>query len=221
MSKDMKKNDKIIIISLIVIIILLIGVIIKQSQDIKEIKEAVGIEDNQTTIKIISQEEFSQYIAEEIPITTENWKNYFEYEYKETENKDAFGEVISTTYDPTLKLKDNMYGFVILQIEINSNLYDNYEYKQDLNIYRNDTILPMADFRLKSGATITMNDIICTKTKGNLYTLNLPEDIWQIDETNGKRYFNVGTEYDCITYWEDTYISQLCQKEYAKETNNN
>lgn len=221
MSKDMKKNNKIIIISLIVIIILLIGVIIKQSQDIKKIKEAVGIEDNQTTIKIISQEEFSQYIAEEIPITTENWKNYFEYEYKETENKDAFGEVISTTYDPTLKLKDNMYGFVILQIEINSNLYDNYEYKQDLNIYSNDTILPMADFRLKSNATITMNDITCTKAKGSLYTLNLPEDIWQIDETDGKRYFNVGTEYDYTTYWEDTYISQLCQKEYAKETNNN
>ena len=79
----------------------------------------------------------------------------------------------------------------------------------------------MADFRLKSGATITMNDIICTKAKGNLYTLNLPEDIWQIDETNGKRYFNVGTEYDCTPYWEDTYISQLCQKEYVKQINNN
>lgn len=222
MSKDMKKNNKIIIISLIVIIILLIGVIIKQNQDIKE---AVGIEANQTTekntVKSISQEEFSQYIAEEIPITTENWKNYFEYEYKETENKDAFGEVISTTYDPTLKLKDNMYGYVVLQIEINSDLYSNYEYKRDLIINSNDTILPMADFRLKSGATITMNDIICTKAKGNLYTLNLPEDIWQIDETNGKRYFNVGTEYDCTPYWEDTYISQLCQKEYVKQINNN
>lgn len=221
MSKDMKKNDKIIIISLIVIIILLIGVIIKQNQDIKE---AVGIEAKQTTekntVKVMSQEEFSQYITE-IPITTENWKNYFEYEYKKVENKDAFGEIKSTSYEPHLKLKDNMYGYVVLQIEINSDLYSNYEYKRDLIINSNDTILPMADFRLKSGATITMNDIICTKTKGNLYTLNLPEDIWQIDETNGKRYFNVGTEYDCITYWEDTYISQLCQKEYAKETNNN
>ena len=77
MSKDMKKNNKIIIISLIVIIILLIGVIIKQNQDIKE---AVGIEAKQTTekntVKVMSQEEFSQYITE-IPITTENWKNYF------------------------------------------------------------------------------------------------------------------------------------------------
>ena len=194
MGKDMKKNNKIIIISLIVIVLLLMGVIIKQSQDIKKIKEAVAIEDNQTTekntVKVISQEEFSQYITE-IPITTENWKNYFEYEYRKVENKDAFGEITSISYEPHLKLKDNMYGYVVLQVEINSNLYNNYEYKQNLIISSNDTILPMADFRLKSNVTITINDIICTKAKGSLYTLNLPEDIWQIDETDGKRYFNI------------------------------
>ena len=143
MGKDMKKNNKIIIISLIVIVLLLMGVIIKQSQDIKKIKEAVAIEDNQTTekntVKVISQEEFSQYITE-IPITTENWKNYFEYEYRKVENKDAFGEITSISYEPHLKLKDNMYGYVVLQVEINSNLYNNYEYKQNLIISSNDTI---------------------------------------------------------------------------------
>lgn len=224
MGKDMKKNNKIIIISLIVIVLLLMGVIIKQSQDIKKIKEAVAIEDNQTTekntVKVISQEEFSQYITE-IPITTENWKNYFEYEYRKVENKDAFGEITSISYEPHLKLKDNMYGYVVLQVEINSNLYNNYEYKQNLIISSNDTILPMADFRLKSGATITMNDITCTKAKGSLYTLNLPEDIWQIDETDGKRYFNIGTENNYETYKEDSYINRLCQEEYSKQTNNN
>ena len=48
MEKEKKQNNKIIIILFIVIIILLIGIIIKQNQDIKEIKETVGIEDKQT-----------------------------------------------------------------------------------------------------------------------------------------------------------------------------
>ena len=208
MKQEKKKKRKIKLIILFIILAILIswwGLAVYNSQKLKKEHE----------IKIISKEEFSQYITE-IPITTENWKNYFDYEYKKVENKDAFGEIISTKYEPHLKLKDNMYGYVVLQIEINNNLYSDYEYKTTLNIRSNDTTLPMADFRLKSNATITMNDIICTKAKGSLYTLNLPEDIWQVEETDGKKYFNVATENGYTTCWEDTYINQLSDNEYLK-----
>ena len=214
--QEMKKSKRKKIIIFIIILIIAVGLffVVRQSR----ISRTSPTE--QSKIRVMTEEEFAQYTTE-IPITTENWKNYFDYEYKKVENKDAFGEIISTKYEPHLKLKDNMYGYVVLQIEINNNLYSDYEYKKDLIIGSNDTTLPMADFRLKSGATITMNDITCTKAKGSLYTLNLPEDIWQIDETDGKRYFNIGTENSYTIYKEDNYINQLCQEEHFKQTNNN
>lgn len=214
--QEMKKSKRKKIIIFIIILIIAVGLffVVRQSR----ISRTSPTE--QSKIRVMTEEEFAQYTTE-IPITTENWKNYFDYEYKKVENKDAFGEIISTKYEPHLKLKDNIYGYAVLQIEINNNLYSDFEYKKDLIIGSNDTTLPMADFRLKSGATITMNDIICTKAKGSLYTLNLPEDIWQIDETDGKRYFNIGTENSYTIYKEDNYINQLCQEEHFKQTNNN
>ena len=214
--QEMKKSKRKKIIIFIIILIIAVGLffVVRQSR----ISRTSPTE--QSKIRVMTEEEFAQYTTE-IPITTENWKNYFDYEYKKVENKDAFGEIISTKYEPHLKLKDNIYGYAVLQIEINNNLYSDYEYKKDLIIGSNDTTLPMADFRLKSGATITMNDITCTKAKGSLYTLNLPEDIWQIDESDGKRYFNIGTENSYTMYKEDSYINQLCQEEYTKQTNNN
>ena len=214
--QEMKKSKRKKIIIFIIILIIAVGLffVVRQSR----ISRTSPTE--QSKIRVMTEEEFAQYTTE-IPITTENWKNYFDYEYKKVENKDAFGEIISTKYEPHLKLKDNIYGYAVLQIEINNNLYSDYEYKKDLIIGSNDTTLPMADFRLKSGATITMNDITCTKAKGSLYTLNLPEDIWQIDETDGKRYFNIGTENSYTIYKEDNYINQLCQEEHFKQTNNN
>ena len=214
--QEMKKSKRKKIIIFIIILIIDVGLffVVRQSR----ISRTSPTE--QSKIRVMTEEEFAQYTTE-IPITTENWKNYFDYEYKKVENKDAFGEIISTKYEPHLKLKDNIYGYAVLQIEINNNLYSDYEYKKDLIIGSNDTTLPMADFRLKSGATITMNDITCTKAKGSLYTLNLPEDIWQIDETDGKRYFNIGTENSYTIYKEDNYINQLCQEEHFKQTNNN
>ena len=214
--QEMKKSKRKKIIIFIIILIIAVGLffVVRQSR----ISRTSPTE--QSKIRVMTEEEFAQYTTE-IPITTENWKNYFDYEYKKVENKDAFGEIIITKYEPHLKLKDNIYGYAVLQIEINNNLYSDYEYKKDLIIGSNDTTLPMADFRLKSGATITMNDITCTKAKGSLYTLNLPEDIWQIDETDGKRYFNIGTENSYTIYKEDNYINKLCQEEHFKQTNNN
>lgn len=214
--QEMKKSKRKKIIIFIIILIIAVGLffVVRQSR----ISRTSPTE--QSKIRVMTEEEFAQYTTE-IPITTENWKNYFDYEYKKVEDKDAFGEIISTKYEPHLKLKDNIYGYAVLRIEINNNLYSDYEYKTTLIIGSNDTTLPIADFRLKSGATITMNDITCTKAKGNLYALNLPEDIWQIDETDGKRYFNIGTENSYTIYKEDNYINQLCQEEHFKQTNNN
>ena len=108
MKQEKKKKRKIKLIILFIILAILIswwGLAVYNSQKLKKEHET----------KIISKEEFSQYITE-IPITTENWKNYFDYEYKKVENKDAFGEIISTNYEPHLKLKDNMYGLSLIHI---------------------------------------------------------------------------------------------------------
>lgn len=206
MEKEKKQNNKIIIILFIVIIILLIGIIIKQKQDIKEIKETVGIEDKQTdrAEKEISKEEFRKYIKQ-VDITTENWKDYFEIE-KET---DGFGDVISTQNAIILSLKNNYYNEfdttdISLEIEIPEEKAFDYNYtKQTVQLLANNnkTSISTQNF-LKDNESITIDDIECTSATGTIYYLdNIPNEYWNIEEghtVGGKTeaYINVeGTRY--------------------------
>lgn len=69
---------------------------------------------------------------------------------------------------------------------------------------------------LRDDITLTISDIECIQAKGTLYMLNLPEDIWQVEETDGRKYFNLKNEDSYTTYWEDTYIRELSRDAYHK-----
>lgn len=192
--------------------------------------------------KIISNEEFSQYITE-IPVTTENWKEYFECKDITKEEKDAFGEVTGIAKLTQLKLKDNIYGYLILKFKIDNNLTILNRNEAIITVDKQYTnINDFASLKNKSNDknvfdfTISMNELNCIQVKGNLYKIDLPDDIWQDDGsvmTSGKmaedgkaiqieerKHFNVGTENDYKTYWEYTYMDTLFNEEYQKYTEN-
>lgn len=115
MKQENKKKRKIkLIILFIILAILFIGWLALVNISNKKIPQQP---------KIISREEFSQYITE-IPITTENWKDYITLECETRENKNDFGEITSTTKYYQLKLKENVYGYEILKINIKNALFD-------------------------------------------------------------------------------------------------
>ena len=195
--KEKRKRKLIILFIILAILISWWGLAVYNSQKLKKEHE----------IKIISKEEFSQYITE-IPITTENWKDYITIECETKENKNEFGEITSTTEHWNFKLKENMYGYAILKVKHNN---INTEIVHTIK----SSTTPLG-IQLKNNTTPDINDMECLQAKGSLYTLNLPEDIWQVEETDGKKYFNVATENGYTTCWEDTYINQLSDNEYLK-----
>lgn len=212
MGKDMKKSNKIIIILFIAIIVLLIGAVIKQSQNIKEVREAAGTEDKQTEkVKEISKEEFRKYIKQ-IDITTENWKDYFEMTEEIKEQNDDFGEVASTQKLITLKLNDNYYNKAeTTDITLEFEIPKEKAFQIVADIYNKRTIKLFAgckessitmDGWAKDNESITIDDIKCTRATGTIYYLdNIPDEYWNIEEghtVGGKTesYINVeGTKY--------------------------
>ena len=205
----MKKSNVINIIAFITIIFL-IGVIIKQGQDIKEIKKQFGIEDKQTDTveKEISTEEFRKYIKQ-INITTENWKDYFELEEETQEEKNAFGDIISSQRLITFKLNDNYYENadttdIALEIEIpEEKALDYKQNKTTIQLFagRNEISITTQGL-IKDNENITINDIKCTRAVGTIYYLdNIPDEYWNIENgmtVGGKteEYINVdGTKY--------------------------
>lgn len=223
--KERKTILKVMILLAIVILAIIIFLCIRNAR----------VTDNTANkIKVISQEQLSQYI-EEIPITTENWKDYIYLENIKEERKNDFGEITSTNIITVLKLKDNsMYGHVALKIKVNKDLlYPMYVDKNEqvITIEEDNTLMLITGMKDKNkdenitDYTITENEFNCIQTKGSLYKINIPEDIWQVEQREstkvvagevtqrkGKRYFNVGQEDSYITYWEDTYIEDLANK---------
>lgn len=108
-----KRKKKLIIVFIILLILVIWWIYLVYTSNSKIPAEP----------KIISQEEFSQYITE-IPITIDNWKDYITLECETRENKNDFGEITSTTKDYQLKLKENVYGYEILKINIKNALFD-------------------------------------------------------------------------------------------------
>lgn len=229
------KINKIIIAVICILIIILLGTVIKQQQDINEIKKRIGLNNRQTTqsivdnnepkqeIKEISKEEFRKYIKQ-IDITTDNWKDYFEIEYKTLEDKDAFGEVIGTQKLIIFKLNNKYYGIgelIDTALEIEYPLEKaNPEYtlrdiinKTALSINNgsNSATMGVPNW-IKKNENITIDDIKCTRAKGTLYYLdNIPSEYWNIMQgssiagkteeyirVEGKDYFKYQENYNFV-----------------------
>lgn len=150
--------------------------------------------------KIIPQKELAKCITK-VPITTENWQDYFELKDREDISKNAFGEILSISKHTTLNLtKDNTYYSTALEFEItNKNLMDDYHWNYNngehrkaimsVNSYKNE--LNSFNFSYSSLFLIdkdpdtnvydykfTINDIKCNRTIGNVYIFNIPDSFW-------------------------------------------
>ena len=213
-----KLNLKIIIpvIIAIVIIAVLGGIIIKQQKDINVMKERTGISDTKTETKetkTLTQEELSKYIKE-IPITTDNWKDYVTIENKKVENKDQFGDVISYTNQYYTKIKENnIYGYLLLKVNWNDRVNENDSASIEVMSGR-DTDIFIPFISTENVKTYTINDFQCIKLKGNLYTIDLPDDIWENNnqisvETSEKYRENVQGNNEYIYITKDNYIEEF------------
>ena len=193
MEKEKKINMKVIIpvIVAIVIIVVLSVIIIKKQKDIKVMKEnnsmsntnEIMVEQDGTTT--ISLEEFLNHIKK-VDITTENWKDYFEFEQTTEETKDPFGEVTGLRTHNIIKLKDNNLSYssyAILEIEIPKEkaYYDTKQiaYLENENSYE--------FFNYINGA-ITIDEITCTKAKGSVFYLDFSDNYWNLDKEKNKNF---------------------------------
>lgn len=166
-----------------------------------------------TEEKVISQKELSKYIKK-VELTTENWQDYIDFENYEIENTNSFGEVIRTYKHSRLKLKDKIYcsQATALEFELTNNLlFWTSDTKGIVNFgsmgnTNNFEITKLQGYPLYDDVyddRITINDIKCIRTKGYLYIFNLPNDIWQIEES--KKCFKVeNKDYSrgYVTYFE-------------------
>lgn len=225
--QERKKKRRIkLIVVFIILLILIIGWLVLVSKD------------NYKT-KVISQEELEQY-KKEISITKDNWKDYIVTEDTRTEIKDAFGKVTNIHEGTMLKLKDNICGYIILKVKVNNKdlAYLNTDEQQIVTIIggsddknynqlrtsvktRTDKDIEIYNNRY------TLNDLECIEVMGYLYTIDLPDNIWQTDK-EGKQFFNLqstsGGWYKCLK--EDNeqdnkegiykYIHTLSSMEYEK-----
>lgn len=191
-------------------------------------------------MNIMSQQEFSQYITE-IPITTENWKDYFDIEDTEETRKDAFGDITSILKYTLLKLKDdNIYGCITLKLKILESDTTNNE--QIITIYNGmkkqvgiGQIMDKDKDNKIYDTRIDKNNIQCIQAKGTIYKIEIPQEKWQQPETNrqetravdGKTYSTSDNEFirlennnSYITLFKETYLKQLGEMKYYQEQNN-
>ncbi len=215
--QEMKKSarkKRIIILVIILVIIAGIFIYVKISNDrLAELN------------KQYTYEEISQY-KKEIPITTENWKEYITTEDTTAENKDNFGNVTSKYEKTQLKLKDNICGYVVLELNIPKNKYNK---KQNIviiggtNNYYENSLIIYGEQTKEGDITIyherfTLDDLEVVQIKGYIYTIDIPEEMWRTRKNSGEKYIN----YENITLYKDNtnenrnYIYTLSYKEYEK-----
>ena len=200
------KNKNVIIgmAVIIIIIIILLGIVIKQSKDIAEIKKSIGIEskeDNKQE-KRISKEEFTKYIKQ-VDITTENWKDYFEITEETKEYKNNFGDITETVSDIIFKLNDKYYDVgelynTSLEIEIPKDKALNIAgeiYNKRIIEFNNKSkslVISKPGFLKNDKETITLDEIKCIRATGILYYLdNIPKEYWNIADDTIDEYINI------------------------------
>lgn len=232
-------NKKKVIIYIIILIVVsgIVGIISYNigvnSKDINGSNSIVKERDNNNSNKdnekkIVTQEQLAQYTTE-LPITIDNWKNYIELEDKEEEQKDAFGEITRIEKYTSLKMKDNnVYGYITIEYEItDKNLLEYPDYPtQTTTIYNGNSSYRYINFitdknnnkSITKDRTFTINDMKCNRIKGKLYTIELPDDIWETN-SDGKKYItiepsekykqNVKGDNEYYTIHKDTYLEDL------------
>lgn len=180
MKKERRKRRIILFIIALVIIAIVYGISI--------------IQKNSREIKQYSMQELEQYKTE-LSITTENWKDYIVIEDIETESKDAFGKVTNKYESSIIRLKENICGYAILKFKTNSSI--NREQIVTLiggKDYKDNTYQLHMDGKTRREGDIsiynnryTINDIECIEVIGYLYTIDIPDNLWQIDSFNNNK----------------------------------
>lgn len=168
--------------------------------------------------KYIPQKELAKYIAK-VPITTENWQDYMELEDYETVSKNDFGDILSISKNTRLKLKnDNIYTTGVLEFEItNPDLmnpyadvtksilkFDGYSITSTDNFFvskEQDQDTNILDYR------ITINDIKCVRTTGNVYIFNIPDSFWSVEK--GYKYLYIENQNERYLYDRNFWVGQL------------
>lgn len=129
-----------------------------------------------------------KYCAENmtlVEITTENWKEYFQVVEETTKSIDSFGElqvITKTVAKPYLEGK-YVYGFYNHNNPESRGAFeftDTYGYTYPhINLYSGDKLV------------YTIDDFELTKVSATLMLLNIPDELWNIDE-NGIEYVLIG-----------------------------
>lgn len=197
MEKEKKINMKVIIPVIVAIVIIVVSsvIIIKKQKDINVMKENNSMSDkNEITVEqdgttTISLEEFLNHIKK-VDITTKNWKEYFEFEQTTEETKDPFGEVTGLQTHNVIKVKDNNLSYssyAVLEIEIPKGkaIYDTKQiaYLENGNSYK--------FFDNYINGTITTDEITCTKAKGSVFYLDLPDNYWNLNKENNTYFIRL------------------------------
>ena len=216
--QEMKKSKRKKLIIFLIILIIAVGVFFV----IRQIKISPT---EQIQRNVMTEEEFAQYITE-IPITIENWRDYVDIQDVEEEVKNDLQEVERTNKLTKISLKnENIYGCIVLKLKIiNADTTDN---EQIVTLYNgNDIQAGMSMIRDKNedekiyDTRVGIDNIQCIQATGILYKVEIPEDIWQIDE-NGKEYFMISNgsiqgHSGYNIYYKDNYLQILGYKEYNK-----
>lgn len=211
LKKERRKRRIIILVVLAIIILGYVGYIYILNENNKE----------------ISQEEFEQY-KEEIIITKDNWKDYIIAEDITEERTNEFGKVLRTNKNTVLKLKENICGYVIIEIKEKSTTHTQIITLTGGNT--NHTSID-TDYLSKHNAekqiydnTTTIDNIECIQIKGYIYKLNIPDSLWKTNKNTGNHYIKIHNNNG--DYWltlikQENYIYSLSLKEYTeRETEN-
>lgn len=187
--------------------------------------------------KTISQEELSQYKTE-IQITDNNWKDYIVVEDVKNETRNEFGEVESITNGTQIKLKDDICGYLVLKLKVtNPDKWNPYikneeqtvaiiggtDYSDSINQIRVMIEEDTEDGIKTINKKFSIDDIECVQVKGYLYTINLPETIWNTDNLGNQYIYVEDGDTKTMFFKEDdprsgnfNYIKTLSSFEYTK-----
>ncbi len=135
----------------------------------------------QNGFPIMSKEEFMSYVTA-VELTTENWRDYLEIGIRKEELKDAFGDVVSVNEWYAWQLKEG------LSAQASKDLAFRIEDTKS-NCKATMEAWFVRDFGTReiwhdspSKRVYVADDFKCTKAKGIIYLINIPNDLW-IDYT--------------------------------------
>lgn len=202
------------ILSLLLVATMACGVVACGNSQNNEQKNNLGNNENQTTDNnsesadnktITDKKLFTEYdgvlsikgdkfaeLIECIELTTENWQDYIKFYSYEKEQKDAFGDVTSSnTYYCIGAGNERYYHFDETVIELKN------KETGELTIYEfgYHGYVVSEDFNLE--------DYECTRIKGKLYFVDLPEEVLHSPIWNYDFGFQVVEHGDCMPYEVD------------------